>query len=167
MPVFQKDEATFKTITDTATGEVQQIYEEKSTMHSEKSDEPMFIKLYLDHIAIFNGTPVGINPILAELLKRTTYADEAEPHQIVVNLSVKKRIAEKLGYKNTKTIDNAITEFVRAQYIKRIDRGLYQINPYFFGKGSWKDIKKLRASFDYINGTMTIEAESEEEQHNE
>lgn len=161
MAVWNTEQITQTTTINEQTGEVTQTEEIKSTLHTERSDEPDFVKLYLDHLAIFNGTDLSINPVLAELLRRATYADSQNPHRVVVNAFIKQEIADIVGYKNTKSIDNAISSFVKANYLKRIARGVYELNPYYFGKGSWKDIKKLRATYDYVNHTVTATMEDE------
>ena len=146
---------------NTDTGEVSITRTETTTTHTERTKEPDFVKLYLDHLALFNGTSLNINPILAELLKRATYADDPNgAQQIVINKAVKKQIASKLQLAEG-SINNAITEFVKNDYLRRIDRGLYIANPNYFGKGDWGNIKKLRANYDYINHTMTAEIKSE------
>lgn len=142
-----------------ATGEIESYYSSETVTHTEKTAEPHFIKLYLDHLAIFNGISLTVNPILANILNRTTYADDPNGgQQVVLNRAVKKRIAEAVGCSESK-VNNAITVFVQNNYLKRIDRGLYVVNPEYFGKGDWGNIQKLRASYDYTEHTIITEIE--------
>lgn len=145
------------------TGEIELVHSEQTTTHTEKTTEPNFIKLYLDHLAIFNGVSLTVNPILAEILRRTTYADDvAGGQQVVINRAIKKQIAKILNCSESK-INNAITVFVNNDYLRRIDRGLYEVNPNYFGKGDWGNIQKLRANYDYVEHTVIAEIEGEDD----
>lgn len=165
--IITKTETKTEEKVNPTTGELEAYHSELTTTHSERTSEPDFIKLYLDHLAIFNGTSLTVNPILAELLKRTTYADDTSGgQQLVINRAVKKRIAETLQCSEN-YINKAITSFVKNDYFRRLDRGLYEVNPHYFGKGDWGNIKKLRANYDYVNHTLVAEIESETgEEHN-
>ena len=112
-------------------------------------EEPKYIKLYLQDILYFSDMPKHHEKILYELLKRTTYASEKEGMQIILNASVKKRIAENLGIQNIRSINNALSDLVRGKILYRIDTGLYGLNSYFFGKGDWQDISRLRLEINY------------------
>lgn len=41
-----------------------------------------------------------------------------------------------------------IKEFLNRGILRRINRGVYQVNPYICGIGSWKSIEKLRYEWD-------------------
>jgi hypothetical protein len=69
--------------------------------------------------------------------------------QIVLNASVKKRIAAELGIQNIRSINNALSDLVKGKILYRVDTGLYNLNPYFFGKGDWQDISRLRLEINY------------------
>ena len=45
----------------------------------------------------------------------------------------------------------------------RIATGTYQVNAELFGKGDWKDIKNIRATFDFARGTVETEIITEEQ----
>jgi len=100
--------------------------------------EPNYIKLYLADISYLNHLPKGTDVIIYELLKYINYE-----HQIIINQHIKKNIAEKLCV-GVGHINNSITTLSKNEIIIRIDRGVYEINSYIFGKGSWKDIIKHR-----------------------
>ena len=63
-----------------------------------------------------------------------------------------------------KRIEQALTEFVKTGIFKRIATGTYQVNAELFGKGEWKDIKNIRATFDFGNGTIETEIIKNEEE---
>lgn len=141
-------------IVDHETGEVKVT----DSLHYQ-SVEPPFIKLYLDCLAEFKGLSKSLNPILIQLLSQMSYASMKDPHggQIIyLNAALKRRIAEEVN-KSTKRIEQAITDFVKAGIFTRIATGTYQVNPKLFGRGEWKDVKNIRATFDFGAGTINTE----------
>lgn len=121
--------------------------------------EPPFIKLYLDCLCDFKGLSKSLNPILLEFLKYMTYANTFDPNggQIIyLNAALKRNIANATG-KTVKRIEQALTDFVKTGVFARIATGTYQVNAELFGKGDWKDIKNIRATFDFGKGTIETE----------
>lgn len=114
--------------------------------------EPQFIKLYLQDVLYLSDLPKHHENILWELLQRVTYAGEGM--EIALNASVKRKIMERLGLQNIRSINNALTDLVKGKILYRVDAGLYRPNPYLFGKGDWQDIARLRLeiSYDDIEG---------------
>lgn len=111
--------------------------------------EPPYIKLYLKDILYLTDIPNKHESVLYQLLKRMTYAGEKNGMEVVVNSSLKRRIAKELGFKNIGSISNAITDLVKGKVLIRKDVGIYQFNSYFFGKGDWQDIANLRLEINY------------------
>ena len=100
-----------------------------------------------------------------------TYANTNDPSggQIIyLNAALKKNIATATG-KTVKRIEQAITDFVKTGVFSRIATGTYQVNAELFGKGDWRDIKNIRATFDFGKGTIETEIikDDEEEQPTE
>ncbi len=116
--------------------------------------EPDFVKLYLDCLGVFtnnNGLDKSLNDMLLSVLKRMTYASD---NQIVVlNAYIKNNICEEAG-KSLKRLNQAITIWVKEKILIRVGRGVYKINPFIFGRGDWRDISHLRATFDFKNGNV-------------
>jgi len=111
--------------------------------------EPPYIKFYLQDILYLSDIPNKHESILYELLKRTTYAGDSNGMEVIVNSSLKRRIAKELKFKNIGSISNALTDLVKGKILIRKDVGIYQLNPYLFGKGDWQDISRLRLEIDY------------------
>lgn len=111
--------------------------------------EPSYIKLYLQDVLYLSDMPKKHSAILYELLKRASYAGDKDGMQVVINASLKRRIKEELGLKNVGSISNAITDFVKGNILYRVDAGMYNFNPYLFGKGEWQDISRLRLEVNY------------------
>lgn len=88
-----------------------------------------------------------------------TYANIQENNggQIIyLNAEMKRQIALATG-KTVKRIEQAITDFVKTGVFKRIATGTYQVSANLFGKGEWKDIKNIRATFDFGSGEVVAE----------
>lgn len=160
---YESNESTY--FVNNETGEVQNEthHQAKTVRHSR---EPSYIKLYLDHLARFKGVQISLNPILTECLKYITYASGEESNGgmlLILNKFLKDQIAKKCGV-SLQRVNNAITEFVKKGYMRRIDLGSYQLNPFLFGKGEWKDIENVRATFDYGTGEVVAEIVKKEEE---
>lgn len=129
-------------------------------------DEPDFVKLYIDCVFTVKGVKKGFNPIFVAFLEYMSYSDSNDNYggQIIyVNKAMKAAIANKVGL-SIVSVNNAITDFVKKGLFKRVDVGTYQVNPNIVGKGAWKDIKNIRATFDFGNGEVMAEIVKNEEE---
>lgn len=140
--------------TDRETGEI------KRTKHTVQfAPEPAFIKLYLDCLGIFTsnaGLDKSLNDMLLETLKYMSYADNEQV--IFLNSAVKARICKATG-KSMARFNQTLTIWVKEKVLKRVDRGAYQVNPWIFGKGDWRDIEHMRATFSFDEHKATIESD--------
>lgn len=121
-----------------------------SAVEKSRTREPAHIKLYLDRLDRFDTGQLSINPILAELLKRASYAGEdatAGGMIILLGGSEERIIAKRCGVSFGR-VKTAVSGFVKKGYIRRLHNSVYQLNPSLFGRGSWKNIKNIRESFD-------------------
>lgn len=137
---------------DHTTGEVL-----RSKQTVQFAPEPNYIKLYLDCLGVFSGNvglSVSLNEIFIEVLKLVSYADDDQ--LVTINGYVKNRIAEKTG-KSIRRIDQALQLWVENNVLIRVARGTYQLNPYLFGRGDWRDVEGLRASLDFTKRTIETE----------
>ena len=81
---------------------------------------------------------------------------------------MKNIIAKKLNI-GLESINKAVSEFTKTGLFKRLSVGMYQINPNIVGRGEWKDIKNIRATFDFASKEIVAdiikneEAESDEQ----
>ena len=119
--------------------------------------EPEFVKLYLDCLGVFTkngGLDSCLNDMLLAVLRRMTYATD---EQIVsLNAYVKESICKETG-KSPKRLEQAITIWVKNKVLVRVARGVYKVNPYILGRGDWRDIENLRATFDFSSGLVETE----------
>ena len=144
-------------IVDHETGEIKSRREER-TAYIEQ--EPPYVKLYLDNVLFLSDLPKGLSGILMALLERMPYTGKG----FAINGAIRREIAKELG-STEGSIRNAIMNLTKGNLLIRIDTGLYQFNPYFFGRGDWKDIERLRLeiTYDYRGRTFMTEVKHFEE----
>ena len=144
------------------TGEVEK-YTKQTT--SRIPQEPPFIKVYLDYIMFLNDLSRKHSAVLMCLILHMSYADAEAGQTIFVNAAMKKRIADKLDT-TIGCLNNSLTALVRCGVLFRIARGTYQVNPFIFGRGDWRDIELLRfeISFDAIGRTAKSEIQQKKMQ---
>ena len=128
---------------------LQEVHESSSDIKVIHSQEPAYIKLYVQDVLYLRDLPSSLGTLLLQLLTRATYADEEDGLCVSLTPYVKKRILEKLGWKKTASMNNALSKLVKGDIIRRLGGGTYQLNPYLFGKGAWKDVDKIRATWEY------------------
>lgn len=123
-------------------------------------EEPDYVKLYLNAVLEFNSISSANTPLLMELMKYMTYADDVEKggQMIFLNSTLKKFICQKLDIKDV-TFRTNIKKLCEGKILRKYDTNTYQVNPFIFGKGDWQSIKNLRASFDWNNGFIVTETE--------
>lgn len=105
--------------------------------------EPDYVKLYITDILKLSNISKSNNDILFSILKRMNYNNE-----VFLLSYVKEEIAGELGLKAV-TINKAIGVLTDKDILIRKARGCYLINPFFFGRGKWEDIKKIRLELTY------------------
>lgn len=165
----EQDRTNFVREKYTINHETGEVLKEEHTQQIKKGVEPSFVKLYLDHLLLFSELPKNLSPILLEFLKRTTYADKSDPDggQIIyINASLKRDVAA-ITKKSYGRVEHAITDFIKANILNRLDMGKYQVNPRMFGKGEWKDISSIRATYDYKNNDVIADIEETEQEKQE
>ena len=134
--------------TITETGEV--LQEERITkVRFER--EPDFVKLYLKDILYLNDLPKTSNGILFQLLTVMDY-----DNKIQITAGFKRQIAKDLGI-GENTVKQAIFNFQKKNIISKVDTGMYIVNPFYFGRGEWKNIKRLRLSIEYGDNLRSID----------
>lgn len=87
--------------------------------------------------------------LMNELAQTMTYADQEQ--LVRLDKVERARLVEELGV-SQKMLEVALAKLVKAKAIRRIDRGLYSVNPRYYAKGSDSDIDRLVRTFDKITG---------------
>lgn len=112
-------------------------------------EEPGYIKLYLQDIMYLADMPKQYAALTACLLKRVSYAGDEDGMCVVLAPRIKQAICNEMGWKRVSSLDNALQKLLAGKVLFRIDRSMYRFNPYFFGKGDWQDISRLRLEVNY------------------
>lgn len=152
---------TFFETTSTTVDEAGNTKRVSNTTQAKLESEPNFIKLYLDDITYLNNLPKTTSDVIFELLKLTDYQQN-----IYIHKDQKLEICERLNIKGS-AVNKAITALNKAQIILRKSRGHYILNPFFFGKGSWKDIKEIRVKLLYNPQTLGLDIDVETSENND
>lgn len=113
---------------------------------------------YLYHLGYMLGVQEGLTSILNAMLD---IAIETEYGlTIYLNKSLKMDIAKELSVSLAR-IDNAITIFVKSEYMTRSSRGKYIFNKTLFGDKKWRSISNVLAAFNYGTGEIKVVFERE------
>ncbi len=115
------------------------VHHHEKTTVSNKGNEPPYIKLFIDDIARIYRLPS--ERALIELLSLLNYEN-----QIILNAAIKKKIAQRVGYKTVAVLNNYLTSCVKSGVLRHVETGVYEPNPELFGRGSWNEIRERRLS---------------------
>jgi len=155
-------EVIYQTTVNTIKTDTGEVLLSETTSKRRMEREPDFIKLYLKDILYLNDLPKTTNGILYQLLTAMDYEN-----RIQITAGFKRQIANDLGIKES-TVKQAIFNFQKKEIIIKKDTGMYVVNPFYFGKGEWKNIKKLRIWIEYggvdVRNLNSIELEIDDEQ---
>ncbi|MDD5503101.1 MAG: replication/maintenance protein RepL [Candidatus Thermoplasmatota archaeon] len=146
MSTFERVE----TVIDVLTGEI--VSERKNVIaFNPMPPEPAYVKLYIEDLGKLLDLQSGHRDILLHVAATVAYDG-------LVSMTTlrKRRIAAALKC-SIRSIDNAITEFVKREILLRLGRAEYELNPHLFAKGSWKEIRERRLQF---TTRITYNAES-------
>lgn len=151
--------ATVERTVDSATGEV--VSQAVTTVDREA--EPDYVKLYVRAWIEFKEIK-GINSsLLAHLLPYVTYARQGQ--RIILSPILKREIAHELGWAEKTALqrfNNELRKLCAQGVLRNVGENTYAVNPELVGKGSWADIKLLRATFNVIGpkaGKVTVETD--------
>lgn len=140
--------------------ETGEIKEETTTIRTVAEREPDYIKLYVDMICVFNEIESSFSKVILECSKYINYADDKQGGLLEITSFRKQNIADACNV-SVSRINQAITTFVKKNifipYLKpdgTKQRGVFIVNPYIIARGKWDNIKKLRATFDFIEKTI-------------
>lgn len=135
--------------------ETGEVVRETTTITRTKSDEPPFAKFYIDGWLAFRQISSVNHKFLFELMPFTSYADAG---QVLSLTSYQKRlIGKKLNWKEESVLNrfnHELRKLTQAGVLKKIERSTYIVNPDLIGKGDWKDIRRLRVTFNLDTGEI-------------
>lgn len=147
-------------VVDQATGEILSHQSRVINVRPMEA-EPDYVKMYVGDL----GRLKSLSPAATEIL---LYIAATVDYDGFVSLTAHKkaRIAMTCGV-STKTIKNAIIEYIKAGVLTRVGRAEYELDPSLFAKGKWRIIRERRREFvaklTYGAEGRTIETEMSEE----
>lgn len=135
---------------DQTTGEV--VTEETQYRYSLK-DEDSYVKLYTDNIRFLMNLPKSSLNALLLIFEVADYSNRGG--YVSLPAGKKKQFCEVLGIEMS-SFNSTLSELVKTRLLIREGTGLYKLNPWLFGKGSWADIVVERENnpklYDDIHG---------------
>lgn len=128
----------------------------RNKKNKEKTDEH-FVKMYVDDTMSMMGFFGKHAKLMNALLKRIDW-----DNKLILVKHTKESIAEecemKLSY-----LEKCLSELKQKDIINTLGRSIYMVNPTYFGKGDFDDIKELRVVYTYNKNGKTITVEKEKE----
>lgn len=136
----------------------------EKTVSIERNNEPDFIKLYTKMWCDFNQIPDTYRNLFIELVSRMSYCNAADlKNSQLVNAGKpwSDAIMATLGWKEAMYF-RGLKALTECGAIKKITRGVYQINPSYAGRGEWKynprlnrgGVEDLVATFRFKDGSV-------------
>jgi hypothetical protein len=124
-----------------------------------RSEEPMYVKAYLDDLRKILSVNRGDIAVLIELMKYMRYDNVVD-----ITPRIKERVYTEIGHGTQQTVGNSISKLKKSFLILPFGRGSYLIDPKLFAKGGWADILKISMKITYNkDGSKHIKTEFEKE----
>ena len=123
-------------------GQIIEQHTEETYLH--KDNEPDYVKIYTDLLR-FKQFPCSYRELFLQLAIRMSYCsiDDPDCSQIVYVMGPhKKVIMSACGWQTETPLVKGLKALCDCGAIRRVSRGIYQINPSYAAKGSWKFNKK-------------------------
>jgi len=125
-----------------------------------KDREPDYIKIYTKMWCEFRGVPIPYRQLFLELVMRMSYCNSNDlEHSQLVNTCKPwaDALIQACGWTSSDSLMKGLRALTNCGAIRKISRGVYQINPNYAGRGSWKynptqdqgGIKDLVAQFNF------------------
>lgn len=121
-----------------------------------KLDEPSYFKAYMKDLMKVLKISDSNYIVLMSLLSRMDYNNQVNIYPLL-----RKDIAEEVGFKQVGSLNNSISALCRVGILKKLQTGSYLINPNYFARGSWEDIKKIQSTITYDDSGRIIIVEFE------
>ena len=132
-----------KTVINNLTGEITHS-ETHSVSITRLDKEPPYVKMYINDIGVWQGLTKTETDILYRLSATVDYDGI-----IQVTTFTKKKICATLGIKS-QSFANSVSRLVAKMILQRVPDAplqVFTLNPYWFGRGDWKDILEQRKAF--------------------
>ena len=136
----------------------------ETTTNIQRNDEPDYIKLYTKMWCEFNDIPMAYRELFLQLVTRMSYcnSNNLNGSQLVnTGKPWSDDIMAVLKWKKA-MYQRGLKVLCECNAIRKVGRGVYQINPQYAGRGEWKynprlergGIEDLVATFNFREGTV-------------
>ena len=176
MSTYIHERETERTVTNEDGEVISRDTEHERAIHkTDKVSEEPYLKLYMKHVGRFFSLPESAMNVLLALCSHANVTDslwagrrrdsrgrvinpdeEPKSAKMYLNSTLKSEVCEVLGI-SMPTFNRRLKELCDKDILRRTGRGTYQLNPYIIARGNWADILELRATYDYVNGTVETE----------
>ncbi|MBB1274071.1 hypothetical protein [Psychromonas sp. SR45-3] len=109
---------------------------------SKVPQERPFIKLYVDDVVVLKGAPASCKGVLFALLRFLKYDNWI----ISLNKYDKEQIQKEVGFATLQQVTTALSDLKKSGILMAVysaegkpQRGVFELNPYLFGRGDWKN----------------------------
>lgn len=140
----------------------------KTSRKQGRSTEPDYIKLYTKMWCEFNQIPEAYSKLFLALATRMSYCNtnDLENSQLVNTCKPwADSIMKECGWTSDVSLKKGLQALCKSGAIKKVGRGVYQINPSYAGKGTWQydpkldrgGVEDLVATFSFKTGEVTTD----------
>ena len=145
---------THTTNTNPETGEIIETTKEQTIRFPKTED---FVMTFTKELGFMKNLSKGEILLVFGFLKIVNRDNE-----LILNKSIKERIAKEFDL-SVKSINPLISNLAKKGVIINKERGIYLLNTFLFGKGSWGDIKELRMNivWNFKEQTKSVSIEQE------
>jgi len=103
--------------------------------------EPAYIKLYIDDLGLLSRLSAGESQILIYVAACADYKG-----MVALPTGIKTRIVKTIGCSDS-AVNNAVNKFCKENILRKEGGGLYELNPDYFARGKWREIRERRKDF--------------------
>lgn len=108
------------------------------------------VKVYAEGEKVVKSLSEVNYKVLKRLLARMLDAKNSSYAMCVyLDGEEKRQVCAELGFEKKSRLDTALATFCKKNILKRVARGMYQFNPFMFGKGEWRYIAQLRYIWNF------------------
>ncbi len=127
-------------LVDNTTGEVITKLTQKTYT---ASNEPNYIKLYIDDLMRLKDLPKSTNGFFMAILKTMDYENK-----VYITKHVRQQIIKNMGIGES-TLRRLLDNCIKKGLMTKIDSNTFFLNPNIFGRGTWQNVKEIRMLVSY------------------
>ena len=135
-------------VIDSKTGEVLDVSTKKKVKYKTGA---YYLKTFYENPMFREEIPHSARTLLFALAGFMPYADSDSVLGVTITPMVKKELVERFGL-SAATIKRNLTILLEKDFIRRVCRGVYEVNPYLYAKGTSPAVLRLQKLWDVAGG---------------